>query len=186
MNSYHFDPNLVLRLPVQRRRKEILEELFERDVDREVQDGFECASYLLCTDSSAAKSFSSRRGLGKMRHIDVKHLWLQDLVKKGEIRLAKVLGDQNPADLFTKYLDRARIKMLGKITGCDICLPADAEGECRYKPIDIDISCVSAFVLSEPMVGMDIDPSPFGSSDESVRACESRNSLYMVAERLRA
>ena len=29
------------------------------------------------TDSTAAKSFVSRRGLGKMRHIDIKHMWLQ-------------------------------------------------------------------------------------------------------------
>ena len=102
-----------------------------------------------------------------MRHIDVKHLWLQDLVKKGEIRLAKVLGDQSPADLFTKYLDRARIKMLGKIAGCDIRLPADAEGECRYKPIDIESG------LYEPMVRTDVDPSPFGSSDQQLRAIET-------------
>ena len=31
----------------------------------------------LGTDSSAAKSFVSRRVLGKMRHIDIRDLWLQ-------------------------------------------------------------------------------------------------------------
>ena len=29
------------------------------------------------TDSSAAKSFVSRRGLGRMRHIEVRDLWLR-------------------------------------------------------------------------------------------------------------
>ena len=76
-----------------------------------------------------------------MRHIDVKHLWLQELVKTGEIKLAKVLGDRNPADLLTKYQDKARIQMLCKIAGCDITLAADAEGECRYKQPDIADFC---------------------------------------------
>ena len=70
-----------------------------------------------------------------LRHIDVKRLWLQELVKKGEIRLAKVLGDRNPADLLKKYLDRARVKMSGEIAGFDITLPADAEGECRNQRV---------------------------------------------------
>ena len=103
--------------------------------------GIELNACCLCTDSSAAKSFASRRGLGKMRHIDVKHLWLQDLVKQGEIRLAKVLGDRNPADLLTKYHDRARVKMLGRIGGIDITLTADAEGECRHKHPDLELLC---------------------------------------------
>ena len=32
------------------------------------------------TDSSAANGFSSQRGLGRMRHLDVKELWLQEAV----------------------------------------------------------------------------------------------------------
>ena len=39
----------------------------------------------LGTDSSAAKSFVSRRGLGKMRHIEIRDLWLQKEVL--EVRL---------------------------------------------------------------------------------------------------
>ena len=31
----------------------------------------------LGTDSEAAKSFASRTGLGKMRHIEIRDLWLQ-------------------------------------------------------------------------------------------------------------
>ena len=55
----------------------------------------------LCTDSASAKSLSSRRGAGKIRHIDVKELWLQEAVRKGQIRLFKVRGDRNPADILT-------------------------------------------------------------------------------------
>ena len=58
----------------------------------------------LYTDSSAAQSFSSQRGLGRMRHIEVKQLWLQEAVCRDRIRLVKVKGEENPADVFTKFL----------------------------------------------------------------------------------
>ena len=38
------------------------------------------------TDSSSAKSFASRRGAGRIRHIEVRWLWLQDEVAKGRVR----------------------------------------------------------------------------------------------------
>ena len=37
----------------------------------------------MATDSSVAKSFVSTRGLGKMRHLDVKLLWLQEMCAEG-------------------------------------------------------------------------------------------------------
>ena len=37
------------------------------------------------TDSSAAKGISSRRGLGKVRRIEVNELWLQDQVARGKV-----------------------------------------------------------------------------------------------------
>ena len=59
---------------------------------------------ILETDSSAAKSFAARRGLGKMRHMEARHLWLQGEVLKKNIKVLKVKGEENPADLMTKYL----------------------------------------------------------------------------------
>ena len=58
----------------------------------------------LDTDSSAAKSFVCRRGLGKMRHLEIKDLWLQKEVRDGKVIVSKVRGDLNPADLMTKIL----------------------------------------------------------------------------------
>ena len=58
----------------------------------------------LGTDSSAAKIFVSRRGLGKMRHIEIRDLWLQKEVLDGKVLVSKVLGTENPADLMTKLL----------------------------------------------------------------------------------
>ena len=63
----------------------------------------------LGTDSSAAKSFVNRRGLGKMRHLEIRDLWLQDEVAKGNVVVEKVEGAQNPADLMTKILNLEEI-----------------------------------------------------------------------------
>ena len=58
----------------------------------------------LGTDSSAAKSFVSRRGLGRMRHLEIRDLWLQEEVREGKVVVNKILGTENPADLMTKIL----------------------------------------------------------------------------------
>jgi len=71
--------------------------------------GVEAGVVVISTDSSSAKSFASRRGLGRMRHIEVKELWLQEAVCRGRIQLKKVDGTANPADLFTKYLSNVEI-----------------------------------------------------------------------------
>ena len=67
------------------------------------------ANVTLRSDSSAARQFAKRRGLGKMRHIQTRHLWLQDRVRLGHLRLATVLGTENPANLLTKALTRPEV-----------------------------------------------------------------------------
>ena len=37
----------------------------------------------LFTDSSAAKSFASQRGLKRIRHLEVKELWIQEEICRG-------------------------------------------------------------------------------------------------------
>ena len=41
-------------------------------------------------DSSAAHAFFHRRGVGRMKHIDSRILWLQDLIAAGGVRLKKI------------------------------------------------------------------------------------------------
>ena len=48
----------------------------------------------ICTDASAAKGIATRVGLGKLRHVEVAQLWVQDKVRKGEIKMVKINGDR--------------------------------------------------------------------------------------------
>ena len=70
-------------------------------------------------DASAAKGIVEREGLGKVRHVEVDVLWLQEQQARARLPLHKCDGTWNPADLLTKNLPRAaiekHIKTLGMI-----------------------------------------------------------------------
>lgn len=70
----------------------------------------------LCTDSSAAKGIGSRRGLGKVRHIELNELWLQELVANGRVSLFKVRGEDNFSDSLTKPSNADRIAQTMRCT----------------------------------------------------------------------
>ena len=55
-------------------------------------------------DSSAALGVTKRKGNGKLRHIKVGMLWVQQKQENGELSYRKVRGEDNPGDLMTKYL----------------------------------------------------------------------------------
>ena len=61
------------------------------------------------TDASVAKSVATRRGAGKIRHVEVNQLWLQEKVQKGIIDIVKVGTKDNLADLLTKHQDSSSI-----------------------------------------------------------------------------
>ena len=70
----------------------------------------------ILSDSSAARGFSSRQGLGRMRHVQTRYLWVQERVKEGHLRVLPVRGKNNPADMFTKAVSgRLREKFLAKL-----------------------------------------------------------------------
>ena len=73
-----------------------------RDLGQELQAMLHC-------DASAAIGIVSREGLGKLRHLDVQYLWIQDRVRGGGLGLSKVPGKENPADLLTKHLSAEEI-----------------------------------------------------------------------------
>ena len=61
------------------------------------------------SDASAAIGIANRRGLGKVRHIELCQLWLQDKVRKGDIKVTKVGSHENLADTLTKFVGKESI-----------------------------------------------------------------------------
>ena len=67
----------------------------------------------LWSDATAAIGIARRKGLGKIRHLDVTDLWIQDKIRSGQMKLDKVLGTENVSDVLTKFVDRnAMVKAL--------------------------------------------------------------------------
>ena len=60
----------------------------------------------LKTDATAAKGIAQRTGLGKVRHLEVAQLWLQDRVTHREMQIVKVPTTENWADALTKHVSR--------------------------------------------------------------------------------
>ena len=61
-------------------------------------------------DASATLGMARRKGLGKVRQIDVSQLWIQDKVACGEINLIKVGTGENISDALTKQVNSGDMK----------------------------------------------------------------------------
>ena len=61
-------------------------------------------------DSSAAKGIATRQGIGRIRHLHTSLLWIQQAVHDKLIRVVKILGTENTADMGTKHLDQKLIQ----------------------------------------------------------------------------
>ena len=57
------------------------------------------------TDSSAAIGIAGSQGLGKFRLVECHSLRVQQLLRRNESKLLKVVGEASPADLLMKHLE---------------------------------------------------------------------------------
>ena len=79
--------------------------------------GVEYKGVRLWFDASAAKGMASRRGVGRVKHLRVEVLWLQQAVTTRQLSVHRVKGDDNGADIGTKYLAASRMWHLMGILG---------------------------------------------------------------------
>ena len=62
------------------------------------------------TDASAAVGIACRIGVGKVRHIEVNQLRLQEKVYDGKIKLEKINTEDDLADALTKPVDAKHLE----------------------------------------------------------------------------
>ena len=71
-------------------------------------------------DSTAAMGVLQRSGVGRIRHLSTRVLWTQQAVAEGKVVLHKISTGLNCADVGTKHMARARMRMLQFLLGsCD-------------------------------------------------------------------
>ena len=84
--------------------------------------GFSKPSLIVCTDSKGAYDNLKRLGVGRIKHVALRSLFVQELVHNNTVSLRKVSTLSNPADLLTKPVSSStlfRLLSLLPIRCCD-------------------------------------------------------------------
>ena len=58
------------------------------------------------SDAVAAIGIVKRQGLGRVRHLAVADLWVQQRAKEGEVAYVKLEGKKNTSDMMTRAVER--------------------------------------------------------------------------------
>ena len=69
------------------------------------------------SDETAAIGISKIRGLGKIWHLHTCDLWTQEQTKR--VLLGKILGCENPVDMFKKYVGQSIIATALRKMNCE-------------------------------------------------------------------
>ena len=69
------------------------------------------------SDATAAIGIVARVGLGKVRHLSVSDLWIQQAARAGRVSYSKIPGQVNPADMFTKAVDKDTMERHSRCIG---------------------------------------------------------------------
>ena len=88
--------------------------------------------YNLHLDSSAAKAMCMREGVGAVKHMDVRALWIQQERTVNNLKVTKVAGERNVADLGTKAHPRTRFEQLRDMASIVDCSRID-----DYKLVEV-------------------------------------------------
>ena len=71
------------------------------------------------SDSSAARGFACKQGLSRMKHLQIRFLWVQQEVYANRLKLRAIKTECNTADLLTKGLSPGRLRYLMQLLGCE-------------------------------------------------------------------
>ena len=120
-------------------------------------------------DSSAALGIAQRSGKGKLRHLRVQALWVQEVRCSKRLKYTKVLGTRNPADLLTKHVPRELLDVHTHTLGMEF-----KDGRAESSP---DLNSVEAYTeeWEEEIRGAEeVDKDIATSSKQEVRAIVDR------------
>ena len=73
------------------------------------------------SDSTATISQHTKMGLGRMKHVELRFLFVKDLLTRQRLTLGEIPGTENPADLGSEVLDVNTHRHLCSIIGLGAC-----------------------------------------------------------------
>ena len=84
-------------------------------------------------DASATIGIANRMGIGRVKHLDVKDLWVQEQLRRKAFRLTKIAGDANPADVGTKPLSIWEMETKLGAVGVHVSRPPGGTGPVTFQ-----------------------------------------------------
>lgn len=76
---------------------------------------------LHCDNASAIFLANDPVFHARSKHIELRHFFLRDLVQSGRLHMCHIHTTKNPADIFTKALDKNQHELLLKTVGLSSC-----------------------------------------------------------------
>ena len=73
---------------------------------------------VLHTDADVARAFCHKRGVGRMKHLDVRHCWLQEELEKGNFKVKRVDRKFNASDMLTHSPSAEELRKFLPMIGC--------------------------------------------------------------------
>jgi hypothetical protein len=81
------------------------------------EQGWAVEPPLIYSDSSSALTLVGRKGQGRLKHVEIRLLAIQDWKEEGRLRTGKVATLDNMSDLLTKHVTRATMESLRPLCG---------------------------------------------------------------------
>jgi hypothetical protein len=82
--------------------------------------GIECKPFLLREDNiPCIKIAEEPREHQRLKHLDIKYLFVRDLIKEGKMKIKYLESSDQPADMMTKPLGRVLLEKHSKFIGLD-------------------------------------------------------------------
>ena len=73
---------------------------------------------VLHTDADVARAFCHKRDVGRMKHLDVRHCWLQEELEKGNFKVKRVDRKFNASDMITHSPSAKELRKFLPMIGC--------------------------------------------------------------------
>ena len=110
MKAYTRKQRIIARSSVEAElHAAVLEASEPRGVESMMRDLGFAVKPVLNIDSKATEHILHRQGIGKLKHIEVAYLWVQDEIRSQRMRVHRIRSEENVANLGAKPLSKAVI-----------------------------------------------------------------------------
>jgi hypothetical protein len=137
------------------------------------------------TDSSSARQLVARQGVGKVRHLAGKILWVQSKVREGEALLSQISRSFNISDVGTKPPSKKRLVAMMAEIGMIHVESGEPVGEMEREELRTygsngkSISKIAKTVLKLTAL-MGLEPMPVAAQEETCNIVDQKDNTFRI------